>query len=192
VAKLDKRAEVRRRKKLRQYSFVAGTLAVVALVLAAAWAFSPQPPGPLSTTGRQCATIVTPHGEIVAVIYTDLVPQTGARFASLFQGGYYNALVWTRGPPEEDWVVQAGQGGSSRDPIPLEINPSVKNIRGSLGAARTNDPNSATTQFYILKRDSSHLDAGYSVFGTVISGMTAVDQILKNETITRTSLAPCA
>ncbi len=191
MAKLDKRADQRRRKKMRQYYLVAGALGVVALLLVAAWALSPQATGPPSTEGRQCATIVTPHGDIVAVLYTNLVPQTGARFASLFQGGYYNALAWTRGPPEEDWVLQAGQGGSSRDPIPLEINPSVKNVRGSLGAARTNDPDSATTQFYILKRDSPHLDAGYSVFGTVISGMAAVDQILKNETITRTSLADC-
>ena len=187
MAKLDKRAEVRRRKKLRQYSFVAGTLAVVALVLAAAWAFSPQPPGPLSTTGRQCATIVMPQGEIKLVIYSDLVPTTAARFSGLFQGGYYNGLSWHR---VEDWVIQTGQG-ASRDPINLEINPTVKHVRGSVGAARTTDPNSATTQFYILKNDASHLDGQYAVFGTVLSGMTIVDNIAINEVITRSTLGPC-
>lgn len=187
MAKLDKRAELRRRKRLHQYSLVAAALAVVALLLAAAWALSPQQPGPPSTTGRQCATIVMPQGEIKIVIYGDLVPTTAARFSGLFQGGYYNGLTWHR---VENWVIQTGQG-DPRDPINLEINPTVKNVRGSVGAARTTDPNSATTQFYILKNDASHLDGEYSIFGTVLSGMTIVDNIALNEVVTRSTLGPC-
>lgn len=121
------------------------------------------------------------------VLYTDLVPTTAARFASLFQGNYYGGLTWHR---VESWVIQTGLGGS-RDPINLEISPAVKNVRGAVGAARTTDPNSATTQFYILKQEAAYLDGNYSIFGAVLSGMSIVDNIAIDEIITRSALVAC-
>jgi peptidyl-prolyl cis-trans isomerase A (cyclophilin A) len=72
----------------------------------------------------------------------------------------------------------------TRAPIPLESKNGLSNVRGSIAMARTNDPNSATSQFFINVQDNPRLDAanardgnGYAVFGKVISGMEVVDKI---------------
>ena len=69
-----------------------------------------------------------------------------------------------------------GTGGSGKT-IPLEIIPELRHVRGALGMARTNDPNSATSQFYITLAETPFLDGQYAVFGKVISGMEIVEQI---------------
>jgi cyclophilin family peptidyl-prolyl cis-trans isomerase len=76
---------------------------------------------------------------------------------------------------------------STRAPIRNEADNGVKNRRGSLSMARTNDPNSATSQFFINLVDNTSLDqgrgsAGYAVFGCVVSGMDVVDQIARVKT----------
>jgi peptidyl-prolyl cis-trans isomerase A (cyclophilin A) len=72
----------------------------------------------------------------------------------------------------------------TRAPIPLESRNGLNNVRGSVAMARTNDPNSATSQFFISVKDNAFLDAansrdgnGYAVFGKVVSGMDVVDKI---------------
>ena len=72
----------------------------------------------------------------------------------------------------------------TRPPIPLESHNGLGNVRGSVAMARTNDPNSATSQFFINVQDNPRLDAtnspdgnGYAVFGSVVSGMDVVDKI---------------
>jgi peptidylprolyl isomerase len=73
-----------------------------------------------------------------------------------------------------------GSGGSSYADLPAEFsNESFK--RGTLGAARTSDPNSANSQFFICLEAASHLDGQYSLFGEVIDGMEHVDQIKKGQ-----------
>jgi len=178
---------LRRATRRRQRIYlVSGAIAVAAALLVANWALTTPTTVP-PPAARLCGTIVMPQGNITVKFYNDLLPTTAGRFSNLFLGGYYNGLPWHR---VENWVIQTGQGGS-RDPIALEIDPAVKNVRGALGAARTSDPNSATTQFYILKQDASYLDGNYSVFGTVLSGMAIVDQVALNAVITRSVIVDC-
>lgn len=124
-------------------------------------------------------TIATDQGEIVLEVYPDLMPITVANFDKLVQSGFYNGLKFHR---VEDWVVQGGdpEGNGTGGPgwsIKLEISPQLKNLRGAVAMARAMDPDSAGSQFYILKTDASWLDGQYAVFGKVVRGMDVVDKI---------------
>ena len=81
-----------------------------------------------------------------------------------------------------------GTGGSGKT-IPLEINPSLKHVKGALAMARTNDPNSATSQFYITLAPTPFLDGNYAVFGKVIQGMDVAEKILAGDKMSRVSIA---
>lgn len=124
-------------------------------------------------------TIATDQGEIVLEVYPDLMPITVANFDKLVQSGFYNGLKFHR---VEDWVVQGGdpEGNGTGGPgwsIKLETSPQLKNLRGAVAMARAMDPDSAGSQFYILKTDASWLDGQYAVFGKVVRGMDVVDKI---------------
>ncbi|MGI6406094.1 MAG: peptidylprolyl isomerase [Syntrophaceticus sp.] len=124
-------------------------------------------------------TIETTKGRIVLEVYPELMPITVANFDKLVQSGFYNGLKFHR---VEDWVIQGGdpKGNGTGGPgwtIKLETNPQLKNLRGAVAMARAMDPNSAGSQFYILKTDASWLDGQYAVFGKVTEGMDVVDQI---------------
>lgn len=138
------------------------------------------------------ATIETTKGIITVELYPKLEPNTVANFEDLALRGFYDGCTWWR---VEDWVVQTGDPtgtgrGGSEQTIPLETNANLKNVRGAVGMARTPDPNSATSQFYILKVDSPSLDPendpnryGYAVFGMVTGGMDVVDQLTPTDKI---------
>jgi peptidyl-prolyl cis-trans isomerase B (cyclophilin B) len=124
-------------------------------------------------------TLDTDRGQIVMEVYPDLMPATVANFDKLVQSGFYNGLKFHR---VEDWVIQGGDpiGNGTGGPgwkIRLETNPQLPNVRGAVGMARAMDPDSAGSQFYILKQDAPSLDGGYAVFGKVVQGMDVVDQI---------------
>jgi len=124
-------------------------------------------------------TIDTAKGQIVLEVYPDLMPITVANFDKLVQSGFYNGLKFHR---VEDWVIQGGdpKGNGTGGPgwsIKLETNPQLRNVRGAVAMARAMDPDSAGSQFYILKKDASWLDGQYAVFGKVTQGMDVVDQI---------------
>ena len=121
--------------------------------------------------------IETSKGIIEMEIYPDLCPITVANFEELAEAGFYNGLVWHR---VENWVIQTGdpQGtgfGGSEKKIKLEINRKLSNVRGAVGMARSTDRNSASSQFYILKKDAKSLDGDYAIFGLVKRGMDVVD-----------------
>lgn len=123
--------------------------------------------------------IETSKGSIEIEIYPDLCPITVANFEELANSNFYNGLVWHR---VEDWVVQTGDPlgtgyGGSKKTIKLEINRKLSNVRTAVGMARSNDPNSASSQFYILKRDAKSLDGNYAIFGLVKRGMDVVDRL---------------
>ncbi|MGI6663385.1 MAG: peptidylprolyl isomerase [Bacillota bacterium] len=134
--------------------------------------------------------IETSKGEVVVEVYPKLAPITVENFKKLVKEEFYDGLKWHR---VEDWVVQTGdplgtgEGGSS-ETIPLEISRVLKNRRGMLGMARTLDPNSASSQFYVLKTDAPWLDGGYAVFGKVVSGMDAIDQLTTDDIIVKATL----
>ncbi|NPV90137.1 MAG: peptidylprolyl isomerase [Firmicutes bacterium] len=128
--------------------------------------------------------IDTDKGQIVVEVYPQAMPQTVANFQKLVDSKFYNGLNFHR---VEDWVIQGGdpKGDGTGGPgwtIPLENSPSqLKNVRGALAMARSQDPNSAGSQFYILKNDATTLDGQYAVFGKVVKGMEVVDKIQKGD-----------
>lgn len=118
-------------------------------------------------------------GTIVIEVYPKLMPVTSQNFLDLAKSGFYDGIIWHR---VEDWVVQTGdpQGtgyGGSGKTIKLETNKNLKNVRGAVAMARSMDPNSASSQFYVLKTDAPWLDGDYAVFGKVVSGMEVIDSI---------------
>ncbi|MGE5329656.1 MAG: WG repeat-containing protein [Deltaproteobacteria bacterium] len=127
--------------------------------------------------------IKTNKGDIEIAVYPELMPMTADNFISLVKKNFYDGLTFHR---VEDWVVQGGDpkgdgtGGSDKT-IKLETNTKLKNIRGAVAMARAADPDSASSQFYILKKDAAWLDGSYAVFGTVISGMDIIDNISKGD-----------
>ena len=126
------------------------------------------------------AIIETDRGTIKAELYTDKAPITAKNFIDLANSGFYNGLKFHRVEP--GFVVQGGDpngdgtGGSSKT-IPLEINNELKHVEGALAMARSQDPNSATSQFYITLAPTPFLDGNYAVFGKVAQGMDVVNQL---------------
>lgn len=157
----------------KKRNLLLGTVIFLVIVLAIVIAFG------ANNMGGKNVTIQTAKGTIVMEIYPKLMPGTVANFEKLVQSNFYDGLTFHR---VEDWVIQGGdpQGNGMGGPgwaIPLEINAQLKNVRGAVAMARGQDPNSAGSQFYILKKDAPWLDGQYAVFGKIIKGMEIVDQI---------------
>lgn len=132
----------------------------------------------------------TSKGTIVMELSGEKMPVTVGNFVGLAQSGFYDGLTFHR---VEDWVIQGGDprgdgtGGSGKT-IPLEVHPELRNVRGAVAMARAMDPNSASSQFYILKTDAPWLDGDYAVFGMVTSGMEVVDAMERGDTIQRVTV----
>ena len=122
----------------------------------------------------------TDKGTIKAELYTDKAPITTKNFIDLANSGFYDGLKFHRVEP--GFVVQGGDpkgdgtGGSGKT-IPLETNPELKHVKGALAMARSQNPNSASSQFYITLAETPFLDGSYAVFGKVVQGMEAVEKI---------------
>jgi peptidylprolyl isomerase len=126
----------------------------------------------------------TKHGRIVIHLRPDLAPKTVAQFKTLVKQGFYNGLTFHR--VIAGFMAQTGDptgtggGGSTLPNLDAEFT-STPFKRGTLGMARTNDPNSANSQFFICLADAPFLNGKYTVFGEVVSGMKVVDQIKKGD-----------
>lgn len=125
--------------------------------------------------------IRTSMGNITIELFDD-TPITTSNFKNITRMGFYDNTIFHR--VVADFVVQGGDptGTGNGDPrisaIPDELPNRHSNIRGSVAMAKTKEPNSATSQFYVnLKDNSNTLDANYTVFGRVIVGMDVVDNI---------------
>ena len=117
--------------------------------------------------------------EIVIELYPEDAPKTVESFITLSKKGFYNGLSFHRVVP--GFVVQGGdpKGDGTGGPgykLPAEFN-KRKHLRGAVAMARSQDPNSAGSQFYICFQPAPHLDNQYTIFGQVVRGMEAVDQI---------------
>lgn len=167
--------------------------AVIALVAIAAGAVYYLQTRPKEVSGLGTADIVrieTSKGNIVMEVYPDLVPNTVANFESLVESGFYDGLIWHR---VENWVVQTGDPegtgyGGSNETIKLEINRKLSNVRSFVGMARSQDRDSASSQFYILKSDAVGLDGDYAVFGRVVQGMDVVDRLMASDNMLKVTL----
>ncbi len=111
----------------------------------------------------------------------DLAPKMVERVKTLTREGFYNGTPFHR--VIEGFMAQggdpsgSGSGGSKLPNVPAEFSKTAHFLRGTVGAARTGDPNSANSQFYIMFEPSPHLDGQYTIFGQVVSGMECVDKI---------------
>jgi peptidyl-prolyl cis-trans isomerase B (cyclophilin B) len=131
----------------------------------------------------------TTAGEIVVELDASKAPETVENFLTYVRDGFYDGTVFHRVIP--DFMVQGGgftaemQQKPTRSPVKNEATNGLANRRGTLAMARTNNPHSATAQFFINLEDNAFLDQaaarpgdfGYTVFGRVVSGMDAVDTI---------------
>jgi peptidyl-prolyl cis-trans isomerase B (cyclophilin B) len=155
---------------------------------------------PVRNTGHY-ATIDTERGTVVIELYPGVAPKTVDNFETLVKKGFYNGLTFHRVVP--DFVVQGGDPdgtgmGGPGYTVPAEISTTEKHLRGSVATARTGDQVNPTrassgSQFYICLEPQPSLDAQYTVFGGVVSGMDVVDQIQKGDrmkTITLSSTPP--
>jgi len=119
-------------------------------------------------------------GQVLIALRPDLAPQHVERIKTLTKQGFYDGLVFHR--VIEGFMAQTGDpkgtgaGGSTLPNLPAEFSKEPFE-RGTLGMARTSDPNSANSQFFITFEDTPHLNGQYTVFGKVISGMQFVDKI---------------
>jgi cyclophilin family peptidyl-prolyl cis-trans isomerase len=135
------------------------------------------------TTGK----IQTKFGDIALEFFPDAAPKTVENFKKLASSGFYDGLVFHRivpgfviqgGDPNTKSVSNKGRWGTGGPgwTVKAEFNKN-KHSRGALSMARSQDPNSAGSQFFIVLKDSNFLDGQYTVFGKVTSGMDIVDKI---------------
>jgi len=122
-------------------------------------------------------------GRVVIEMRPDLAPKHVAQIKKLAREGKYDGVVFHR--VIDGFMAQTGdpQGtgmGGMGDKLPAEFS-KEPHLRGVVSMARTNDPNSAQSQFFIVLKDSSFLDGKYTVWGKVAKGMECVDKIKKGE-----------
>lgn len=133
--------------------------------------------------------LTTNHGVITLELDAEKAPKTVENFIAYVEAGHYNGTIFHR--VIKNFMIQGGgmepgmKQKETRDPIENEAGNGLKNVRGSIAMARTNDPHSATAQFFINVVDNDFLDFrapsgqgwGYCVFGQVVEGMDVVDKI---------------
>jgi peptidylprolyl isomerase len=123
-------------------------------------------------------------GTVEIVLRPDLAPHHVERIQTLAREGFYNGLTFHRVVP--DFMAQGGdptgtgEGGSKLPDLKAEVT-SVPFLRGTVGAARTDNPDSANSQFFIMFVPNATLDGKYTVIGRVVKGMDVVDKIAPGE-----------
>lgn len=146
------------------------------------------PAGKVEVAKASKAIIKTKFGEMEIVFFPDKAPKHVENFISLAKSGFYNGTIFHRVIP--GFMIQGGdpntkdpnkpetygQGGPSQR-LKAEFN-DIPHRRGILSMARTSDPNSAGSQFFIVVKDSNFLDGQYTVFGEVVRGMEVADKIV--------------
>ena len=120
-------------------------------------------------------------GRVVIELLPDLAPRHVERAKELARKGFYDGTVFHR--VIEGFMAQGGDptgtgtGGSDLGNLPAEFTRQRGFVRGTVGAARTSDPNSANSQFYIMFAPAPHLDGQYTIWGQVTEGMEFIDNI---------------
>ena len=163
----------------------------------------------VKTMAEQCVTLETAEGNIELEFFPESAPESVRGFLNLAATGSLDTTTFSRVVP--DFVIQGGNLGTSEKwglelskrqskSLPDEPN-QIKHERGILSMARGDEPNTASTHFFILVNDASTLDGKFAAFGRVIKGMETVDAINKMPVegdkpnkpvlITRATVAPC-
>ena len=148
------------------------------------------------TLGFKMITLKTTLGDIVIELDYDKAPKTAKNFEEYVKSGFYKGTIFHR--VIKGFMVQGGgltadlSQKETLDPIENEADNGLKNDRGTIAMARTQDPHSATAQFFINTVNNGFLNFrskdingwGYCVFGKVVKGMDVVDAIEKSKTTT--------
>jgi peptidylprolyl isomerase/peptidyl-prolyl cis-trans isomerase B (cyclophilin B) len=155
--------------------------------------FSTAPkPGDKTVPEGKHVKIETEHGEMMIELYPDVAPNHVASFKALITKGYYDGLIFHRVIP--DFMAQGGDpSGTGRGgpgyTIKAEFN-NRKHIRGTLSMARTHDPDSAGSQFFICFVPYPSLDGQYTVFGQVTQGLDVLDKIKPGAVMKKLTVLP--
>lgn len=129
----------------------------------------------------------TAKGKIEFVLWEKDCPRSATRIADMVKTGAYNGVTF---PRVEHWVIQVDTPKEEAEPMGCEFADGLSNIIGAVGMARTQDRNSNTNIFYILKQPSTFLDYDYTVLGHVIKGMDVVNKMEPNDIINKATLRP--
>jgi cyclophilin family peptidyl-prolyl cis-trans isomerase len=140
-------------------------------------------PAPAAPDPENTLILEIPSGTVTIQLLPDLAPNHVARIKQLTRQGFYNNTPFHR--VIEGFMAQGGDptgtgtGGSPLPNLRAEFSPPsrARFLRGTVGMARTADPNSANSQFFIMFAPNQSLDGQYTIWGRVISGMDAVDRI---------------
>lgn len=144
---------------------------------------------------KKMVKLETSMGDIIIELNEEAAPVTVKNFLAYVEEGFYDGTVFHR--VINGFMIQGGGftaqmvRKSTKPPIVNEASNGLKNMRGSIAMARTNDPNSATSQFFINHKDNGPLDyvenvnPGYAVFGKTVEGLDVVDAIASVKTTVR-------
>ncbi|MHA6642199.1 peptidylprolyl isomerase [Mesorhizobium sp. A623] len=170
-------------KKLAAYFLV-----IAGLLAGSATAFAAEPENTMIITLKD--------GDVTIALRPDLAPKHVAQIKKLVGDGAYDNVAFHRvidgfmaqtgdvryGDMKDGYNAEAvGTGGSDLPDLPAEFSTSEHFVRGVVGMARSQDPNSANSQFFIMFAPASSLDGQYTIVGTVESGMELVDKIKKGD-----------
>jgi peptidyl-prolyl cis-trans isomerase B (cyclophilin B) len=163
-------------------------------------AFSQDDNSPNKGAGMITVIMETTKGNITLELDSQKAPESVANFVKYAQSGHYDGTIFHRVIP--GFMIQGGgfdvdmNQKSTNAPIKIEADNGLKNLNGTVAMARTSDPNSATSQFFINVKDNGFLDHtsptpqgwGYAVFGKVTDGMDTVSSIERVKTTTNRGL----
>ncbi|MEE8341108.1 MAG: peptidylprolyl isomerase [Candidatus Neomarinimicrobiota bacterium] len=136
---------------------------------------------PDSIASMDVCVIKTNYGNMQFRFFEDAAPLTSAKFKDLVNEGFYDSLTFYR--VVKDHVIQAGDGGESAIPtVQAEFNV-YPHVTGTVGLARSTDPNSGSTEFYICLVPRPHLDGKYTVFGQLMEGYDVLKKIGNTEIV---------
>ena len=172
------------RERMFRLRFAAGLLVLMAWLPSTAVPTAAEGAGGKATK----AVIKTKLGDMEIVFFPDKAPNHVQNFIKLAKSGYYNGTIFHRVIP--GFMIQGGDPntkdpkkpetygmGGPNEKLNAEFN-DTPHRRGIVSMARTNDPNSAGSQFFIVVKDSNFLDGQYTVFGEVVKGMEVADKIV--------------
>lgn len=188
---LQKKAAKKEDKKMKALYLCVAAVAVIVVILGVVLNRGEAPAGDTTLAadpiGTYYATIeIADYGTIELELYGDVAPVSVGNFVALAESGYYDGLTFHR--IIKDFMMQGGDidgdgfSNGDKDTIVGEFSANgytndISHERGVVSMARTQDPNSASTQFFICHADSPHLDGQYAAFGKVVSGMEVVDAV---------------
>jgi len=168
---------VRKSRKNRKLALITALLIAVAAVAIVAYVMMNS-----GGANKNTVLLITSMGDITIKLRDDM-PITTTNFKNLVQQGKYDGTIFNI--VMANFIIQGGQINSSWPTIQDEFGSNNHNVRGTIAMAKTTQPNSASTQFFINVGDNSaNFDSKYGVFGDVIKGMNIVDAISKVPVVT--------